>query len=65
MPGGLLNPCFFAISLSLHLTTLIPYSAASSSINSMCRRILGTLVSPSISERLKYVDNQPYKIHVS
>lgn len=38
MPGNFRYPYFFAINLSVLLTINIPYSAASSSINSMCRK---------------------------
>lgn len=56
-PGSLRYPNFLAINLSVVLTMTIPYSDASSSINSMCRKIRlasGSSGSSSCFKQIKY-----------
>ena len=51
IPGGFRKPYFLAISRSFICTILIPYSAASSSINSICLKTLGVSGSSSLSAK--------------
>lgn len=63
IPGNFLYPYFLAISLSVVLTIVIPYSDASSSISSMCRKIRRASGSCGSSLNVVLTKKQNFKIN--